>query len=104
MNGVICTDPVEISLFLSSFFEKFYKFSLIKLIVTITWKEVRVFVPVIADDAKSNCDADLSPNRNDSPVIEKAPGVDGLSVEFLVNDYSNFLFLLVEIFQLKTYQ
>lgn len=36
--------------------------------------------------------------------LEKAPGVDGLSLEFLVNDYSNFLFLLVEIFQLKTYQ
>jgi len=89
INNTLCKDPAQISDFISLFYENLYKSEFQEDRCETFLQQVRNYVPIITDDFKTLCDAELTTtelnNALKSMKRNKAPGIDGLPVEFYVH-------------------
>lgn len=86
INGVICSDPNNISNHITSFYNKLYTSEFSQPKCDTFMKHIRNFTPLISENFKEECEAKLLcseiTNAVHSMRLRKSPGSDGLTVEF----------------------
>ncbi len=89
INNTLCKDPVQISDVISSFYENLYKSEFQEDRCEAFLQQACNHAPVVTDDLKSLCDEELTitelNNALKSMKKNKAPGIDGLPVEFYLH-------------------